>query len=184
MRLAWLAAALLPSAALAQPAAPEPAPPPADGPPGTTVPTMRPEPDTSGDYGKPRAAGKDIVITVQGERSHNNILVLSSVAGAGALLGAIGLYYNLDARSAANDVNAVEAAHVAWTPALQAKYDQAHDSSVKAGVFYGLGGAVVIGAIVGLIVTAPKDTTTVIHPHTAVIAPTRGGAVVGTAWSF
>jgi hypothetical protein len=183
MRLAWLAAVLVPSAALAQPADPAPSPPPAGGPPGTTVPTLRPEPDSS-DFAKPRAAGKDIVITVPGERSHHNILVLSSIAGAGALLGAVGLYFNLDARSAANDVNADQAQHVPWTPALQSKYDQAHDSSVKAGVFYGLGGAVVIGAIVGLIITTPKDTTTVIHPHTALIAPTPGGAVVGTAWSF
>jgi hypothetical protein len=145
---------------------------------------MRSQPDTSGDYAKPRAAGKDIVITVAGERSQNNIIILSSIAGAGVLLGAVGLYYNLDARSSGDDVNALSAAHVPWTPALQAKYDQAHDSSVKAGVFYGLGGAVVITAIVGLIITAPKDSTTVIHPHTAVIAPTKGGAVVGTAWSF
>ena len=178
MRLAWLAAALVPSVALAQPAAPDPAPAPAptSGPPGTTVPTMRPQPDSSG--------GKDIVITVAGERSRNNIIVLSSIAGAGVLLGAVGLYYNLDARSAANDVSSLEGGHIAWTPALQAKYDQAHDSSTKAEVFYGLGGAVVIGAIVGLILTSPADQTTVIHPHTAVVAPTPGGAVVGTAWSF
>ncbi len=178
MKLAWLAAVLVPSAVLAQPA-----PPPEGGPPGNTVPTMRPQPDASGDYARPSPPPKDVVITVPGERSRNNIILMASIAGAGAVLGGIGLYYNLDARSASNDVTAVEQAHVPWTTALQAKYDQAHDSSVKAGVFYGLGGAVVIGAIVGLIITEPKSETTVIHPH-AMIAPTAGGGIVAGTWSF
>jgi len=182
MRLPWLVA-LVPSVALAQtpdeppPAtasAPAPAPAPAQAPPADVAP-------------RPLPHGKDIVIHTPGERSQNNIITLWSVAGAGALIGAIGLYYNLDARSASNDVNAVSQAHLPWTPQLQAKFDQAHDSSTKAAVFYSIGGAVVVGAIVGAILTQPKDETTVIHPHgtgTALVAPTPGGAVVGGAWSF
>jgi hypothetical protein len=134
--------------------------------------------------------GKDIVITTQPERSRQNIIWLASVAGAGALLGGIGVVYNLDARSASNDVTAVEQAHVPWTPALQSRYDQAHDSSTKAEIFYGIGGALIVGAIVGLIVTTPKSETTVIHPHGSptatlpTLTPTAGGAVLGGTWSF
>src|SRR5438445_547331 len=118
MRLAWLAAALVPSGALAQPAPTEPA----GGPPGTTAPAPAPAPDTGADYRPPPRGGKDIVITVEGERSRNNAIAIWGVAGAGALLGAVGLYYNLDARSSANKVSTVDAAHVPWTPALQADY--------------------------------------------------------------
>ena len=129
-----------------------------------------------------------MVITVEGERSLDNRLVLWSVTGAGAILGGIGLYYNLDARSSANAVTTIDAAHVPWTAARQADYDNAHSSSVKAGVFYGLGGAVIIGAIIGAIVTQPHSETTVLHPHgagaTALVAPTPDGALVGGTWSF
>jgi hypothetical protein len=186
MRLAWLAAALVPSAALAQSPA-------GDGPPGTTAPAPAPPPasDTGANHAAPPPGGKDIVITVEGERSRNNRIAIWSVAGAGFLIGAVGLYYNLDARSSANAVTAQDMGHVAWTPTLQAEYDNAHSSSVKAGVFYGIGGAVIIGAIVGAIVTQPHSETTVIHPHGAggtaaipTVSPTAGGALVGGAWSF
>src|SRR5689334_20978863 len=39
---------------------------------------------------------KDIVITVPGDRDRNNILMLSGITAAGALLSGIGVYYNLD----------------------------------------------------------------------------------------
>lgn len=124
---------------------------------------------------------KDIVVTTPGERSTKNIAILASVAGAGALLGGIGVYWNLDSKSAADEVSAHRQTSVPWTPERQATYDRAHDSAVKAGVFYGLGGALVLGAVVGLIVTVPKAETTVIHPHVA-IGPE--GASIGGSWSW
>ena len=124
---------------------------------------------------------KDIVVTTPGERSSKNIAILASVAGAAVVLGGLGLYYNLDSKSAADEVSAHLPMSVPWTPARQATYDRAHDSAVKAEVFYGVGGALLLGAVVGLIVTQPKSETTVIHPHVAV-GP--GGAVRGGSWSF
>jgi hypothetical protein len=187
MRLRLLAAAALMSGrALAQPAPAAPAPAPAApvGPPGTVA------PETGADYRPPPRRAKDIVVTVEGTRSRNNVLALSATAGVAVVLGAVGLYYNLDARSASNDVSAGTPQNVPWTPARQAEYDRAHDSSVKAEVFYGIGGAVLAGAIVALIVTAPQDQTVVIHPRVGVravrpiVAPTAGGAFVGGAWRF
>lgn len=147
-------------------------PPPAD---------TRPDVDAGADYTLPIRRGKDIVITTPGERSRNNIIAIASVAGAGALLAGIGVYYNLDAKSAADSVSTSGPVGVPWTPARQATYDQAHDSSVKAGVFYGIGGAALVGAAIALIVTTPKSETTIIHPH---VAPTPGGAMLGGTWSF
>jgi len=124
---------------------------------------------------------KDIVVTSTGERSAKNIAILASVAGAAALIGGLGVYYNLDSKSASDEVSAHRPLSVPWTTDRQATYDRAHDSAVKAEIFYGVGGALLIGAVVGLIVTQPKTETTVIHPHVAV-GP--GGAVLGGSWSF
>ena len=129
--------------------------------------------------------GKDIVITTEGERTTQNIAALAGVAGAGVVVGALGLYFHLDSRDAANAVSTKTPKPVTWTPADQLVYDRAHDSAVKAGVFYGIGGALVIGAIIGLIVTEPKSETTVIHPHgNPTVTPTAGGALLGGTWTF
>src|SRR5438552_8807927 len=94
MRLSWLAlAATIPSVALAQPAA---------GPPGSTEPTTEPapapapapDPDYDGAAYIPPTHAKDIVITTAGARSSSNMLTIGAIAGAGALFGAIGVYYN------------------------------------------------------------------------------------------
>jgi hypothetical protein len=123
----------------------------------------------------------DIVVTTEGQRSTKNIAILASVAGAGALLGGIGAYFNVQSRSSANDVSASSPTSTPWTAARQATYDNAHDEGVKAGIFYGIGGALLIGAVVGLIVTVPKSETTTIHPHVNV---QPGGATLGGSWSF
>lgn len=126
-------------------------------------------------------AHRDIVVTTPGERTTKNIAILASIAGAGVLLGGAGLYYNLDSQSAADEVSAHRPMSVPWTDARQATYDRAHDSGVKAGIFYGVGGAMLLGAAIAFIVTEPKETTTVIHPH---IEVGPGGATLGGTWSF
>jgi hypothetical protein len=167
MRLLVLAALVVPRLVLAD--VPDSGVSPTAGPPGADAPrpvSMR---------------HKDIVVTTPGERTAKNIAILASIAGAGVLFGGLGVYYNLDSRSAANDVSAHRPMSVPWTDDRQATYDRAHDSGVKAGIFYGVGGALLVGAAVALIVTAPKDEITVIHPHLEV-GP--GGATLGGTWSF
>jgi hypothetical protein len=124
---------------------------------------------------------KDIVVTSTPDRSAKNVAILASIAGAAVVFGGLGVYENLDSKSAADDISAHRPMSVPWTPDRQATYDRAHDSAVKAEVFYGVGGALLIGAVVGLIITQPKSETTVIHPHVAVGA---NGAVLGESWSF
>ncbi|MGE5180456.1 MAG: hypothetical protein ACM31C_00255 [Acidobacteriota bacterium] len=160
MRLPWLVAlAAVPGTAWTQPAG---------GPPGET------------------GRQKDIVIVTEPDRPANNKILLASLAGGAALFGGIGLYFHLDSRSASNDVSAKRSTNTAWTSADAARYDQAHSSATKAEVFYGIGGALLVGAVVTWIVTAPNSETTVIHTGggTPVVAPTPGGALVGGAWTF
>jgi len=134
------------------------------------------------DY-RPQPMPKDIVIKVNRDRDTNNMLLIGGIAAAGALLGAVGVYYNLDSRDAAEAISPKMPTSQPWTSAQQADYDRAHSSGVKAGVFYGLGGAALLASAVLFIVTAPGEDRTVIHPHYA-IAPTQGGAFVARAWSF
>jgi len=157
--------------------------PPAGAPPGATTPDVGDVRDF-----RPAPMHRDIVVTVDGDRSGQNIALCAGIAAGGALLGGLGLYYNLDSRDAAQTVSPKHALNAPWSPNDQALYDRAHSSAVKAGVFYGLGGALVIAAAITYIVTAPASETTVIHPHYArvqpIIAPSPTGALVGGAWSF
>ncbi len=134
---------------------------------------------------RPQPMHKDIVVTTDRDRDSKNIAILASIAGAGAILAGVGVYYNLDSQDAANAVSPRMPTGAAWTADRQADYDRAHDSGIKAAIFYGLGGAALITATVMFIATAPGTETTVIHPHYApTIAPTPGGAVLGGTWSF
>jgi len=187
MRLAWilLGSLVATPAFAAEPALPPPAPPPTPTEPTpppalplVTMPGMTPE------Y-PPQSMRKDIVVTTDRDRDSKNIAILASIAGAGAILAGVGVYYNLDSQDAANAVSPRMPTGAAWTADRQADYDRAHESGVKAGIFYGLGGAALITATVMFIVTAPGSETTVIHPHYApTVAPTPGGAMLGGTWSF
>ncbi|MEO8845523.1 MAG: hypothetical protein ABI591_04990 [Kofleriaceae bacterium] len=188
MRLAWIALGLLAaSPAFADEPAPPPLPDPAAAPalPPAPAPPIQP-PSAAPDY-RPQPMKQPIVITVDNDRDAKNIGMIAGIAGAGVILGAIGVYYNLDSRDAANAVSPHMATNEPWTSVQQADYDRAHNSAVKAGIFYGIGGAALISAVVVLIVTAPGSEQTVIHAHYAAlptIAPAPGGAVLGGAWSF
>ena len=127
--------------------------------------------------------GHDIVVEIPGERTNMNIAVISGIAAGGALIGGLGVYFHLDSKSESNKVSAGVPTSRPWLPSDQAAVDQAASDRTKAAIFYGVGGALIIAAVVALIVTDPGSTKTVIHPHTA-IAPTPGGALAIHEWSF
>jgi hypothetical protein len=186
---------------------PAPAPAPAPGEPQTDQPPPpapkvdpaygeKPDPK----YGQPpgaaqestpygRRAGKDIYIKSYPDRSHKNMMGLAIAGGASVVFGGIGLYFHLDSRSKSNEVSAHKFTGEVWTSERQESYDAANRSAVVAGVFYGIGGAVLLGTAIAYMITEPKMETIVIHPHTspkptALVAPTNGGAMVGGSWSF
>jgi hypothetical protein len=176
---------------------PQPAPTPTPAPaetsaPGDTAPKADP---AYGDYNHPAtgelppARGKDVVIIAYPERSKTNMFMLGGLAAGGLLMGAVGLYFHLDARSASDEVAANSFTGEPWSPERQEVYDRAHSSSTAAGVFYGIGGALLLASAITFIVTEPKPETMVIQPHrdpkpTALVAPIKGGAIVGGAWRF
>jgi len=183
---------------------PTPTPAPSGGAPGDTPSTPAPAPapapadKTDPAYGDrpnyetrnfPAPKGDDVVIVSYGERSKQNVLMLGGIAVGGVIFGAVGLYFHLDSRSASDDISSHKFTGEPWTPDRADTYDRVHSSSVTAGVFYGIGGALLLTSAVMYIVTEPKEEKTVIHPHydpkpTALVAPTRGGAMVGGAWRF
>jgi hypothetical protein len=132
----------------------------------------------------PAPRGKDVVIVSYPERSRNNIYALSGLAIGGAVAGMLGVYFHLDARSAENDVAANKFTGVTWSADRQETYERAHSSGVTAGVLYGIGGGLLLATAIAFIATEPKAENIIIHPHSAIVAPTPGGAVVGTGWSF
>ncbi len=127
--------------------------------------------------------GKDVVIETPEERTTMNIVAIASVAGGGALIGGLGVYFHLDSKTESDKVSAGVPTGRPWLPADQAAVDQASSDRTKAIIFYSLGGAAIIGAAVALILTDPGSTKTVIHPHTA-IAPLPGGAIAMHEWRF
>lgn len=163
----------------------EPAPPPPEQPAPEPDPAYdeRPQYDPADGGGGYFAApkGKDIYIKQYPDRSRANIIGLWSTAGAGVVLGGVGLAFHLDYRSKADDLASKRFTGEPWTADRQAVYDDAHRSSVVAGVFYGLGGATLLAATIAFIVTEPKVETIVIHPH---VDPKPGGAIIGGGFSF
>jgi hypothetical protein len=125
------------------------------------------------------------VVTVTQARPRTTgarLLIGGLIAGMAASLG-VGVYYNLDSRSAANDVSARTPTGKSWTPALQATYDRAGSSGTKAEIGYGLAGAFAIGVVIAMWQTDPGEEQIDLAPHASVV-PTPGGAIVGAAWGF
>jgi hypothetical protein len=133
-----------------------------------------------------RPKPREIVIEIPGERSTANVVALAGIAGAGAIAGAIGVYFNLDARSAQQDVSADRFLNRPWTQAQVDLVERADRSSTRAGICYGIGGALLLGAAIAFIVTDPKSETSVIRTTraTPTVVPAPGGAVLGGAWRF
>lgn len=132
------------------------------------------------------AEERTIVVETPLDRTIGNKVLLGSVLGAGLLVGGLGIKWHLDSRSAADEVAADVTTGRSWTQADVAQVDKADDAATKAKVAYGIGGALVIAAVVMFIVTDPGSETTVIKANTVTptLAPTPGGAMFGSSWSF
>jgi hypothetical protein len=186
MRIALALVALaLPTLAIADAPGAPPSPPPEETP---APPSHDPAADGGPRYFAP-PIGHDIVIESREDRSKEAVTMIAVLGGAGVITGAVGVYFHLDASSAANDVSASKFTGEVWTSEREATYDRANRSSLLAGVFYGFAGAFLVGCAVAYIVSEPPSEKMIIHPHAnpkpqPVIAPTQGGAFLGGRWSF
>jgi hypothetical protein len=130
-----------------------------------------------------------VSLTVVPPRTSSQRLLIGGVALAAAISIGVGVAFNLDSRDAANQVSDRTPRGVVWTQAQQDLYDRAGRSGHFAEAFYGLGGLLAIGTLVAYWRTQPASKTIELRPGqatptTAIVAPTRGGAIVGAAWSF
>ncbi|MDQ3367970.1 MAG: hypothetical protein M3680_21300, partial [Myxococcota bacterium] len=132
---------------------------------------------------RPTRRTRELVVEIPGERSTQTLAVVGGIAAAGLLGSALGLYWHLDSRDAADAVSSSRFAGRAWTSAQVDLVDRAERSKTRATVAYAVGGALVIGAVVAFIVTNPESQREVIRTG-ATIVPTEGGAVASKAWSF
>lgn len=150
------------------------------GVPGVARAQVVPERDTPVLRPAPR---REIVVEVPGERSTENKLLCGGLAAAGVVAGALGLYWHLDSRDAADAVAADEFTGRPWSADEIALVERADRSKTRAQIGYGLGGALLVAAVVTFIVTDPPSERSVIRTG-AIVAPTPGGAIVGRSWSF
>jgi len=131
------------------------------------------------------AVAKDIVIETPGERSPTNKLVIAGLTVAGGIAGGLGVYWHLDGRSAADDVSADSFTGEVWNADRDALVDRADRARTRAAIAYGVGGALLVAAVIAVIATEPESTTTVIHTTPVpTVSPIEGGAMLGGAWSF
>ncbi len=133
--------------------------------------------------------GRKIVVRYTPSRSRGNITKVALLAGSSLVFGGIGLYFHFDSRASSDEVSSNKFTGRPWTQERQAHYDDAHRSATVATVMYGIGGALLLTTAIFYIVTEPGQETMEITPHkkskpTAMITPTRGGALVGTGWRF
>jgi len=133
--------------------------------------------------------GNQIVVRYTPDRSKQNITLLAALGGTSVIAGAIGLYFHFDSRSSADEVSADRFTGHAWTPDRQKIYDDGHSSRNVAIAAYSVGAALLLGTAIVYMVTEPDVVETVITPKpqpraAALVAPTRGGAMVGGTWSF
>ena len=132
-----------------------------------------------------RVRSREIKIEVPGERSRNNKLIVGGIAAGGVLVSALGLYFHLDSRDAANEVSADRFNGKAWSEKQADLVARADRSKTRATVAYVIGGGLLAGAIIAYIVTAPKDETAVIQTSSGyVVVPTDDGGMVTRMWSF
>jgi hypothetical protein len=131
-----------------------------------------------------RTGSRDITIEVPGERTRNNKLIIGGIAAGGVLVGALGLYFHLDSRDAANEVSADRFNGKSWSQKQIDLVARADRSKTRAEVSYVIGGGLLLGAVIAYIVTSPKSETSVIHTSPVGVVPTGDGGMVTGMWSF
>jgi hypothetical protein len=146
------------------------------------------------DYFKDDSANQEVTFQVDRARTSRQRLLIGSLFAGAALCAGGGLYFHLDSRAKTNDVEAVDQ-HTGriYTEEVADTRSQAFSSRRWAIAGYGVGGLLVVGAVVAFALTDPgKERITVGKDSPEPPAPVipvsvlmvRGGAMVGGAWSF
>lgn len=125
-------------------------------------------------------------------RTHKQHMILAGLFGGALAFGGVGLYFHLDSRDATDKLQiATLEPTLTYDRTVDSTRDRAFRSRTVAIVGYSIAGAFLAATVVALAMTQPGDEIVTVddaaEPKTVVpvsIAPTRGGAMVGKAWSF
>ena len=100
--------------------------------------------------------------------------------GAGAVILGMGVYFGLEARSAADELDARAGRGEPWTDDTQSLYDRGQrDETLGYSLAIGGGAALVTGAVLAYIGASQDETAAEFA-----FIPTRGGAQAVMAWDF
>ncbi|MEJ7599723.1 MAG: hypothetical protein WKG01_17585 [Kofleriaceae bacterium] len=127
---------------------------------------------------QPSRAGQ-IIIEIPAERSTQTKLLLGGTALVGVVFTALGVYWNLDARDAASEVEARTFTGMTWTRERADLVMRADRSSIHAAFGYSIGGGFAISAIVMFLLSDPKSSRRVIRARSV-----HSGLVLGGEWRF
>jgi hypothetical protein len=138
------------------------------------------------DYFGAKPAPTEIKYRKARSRTAGQKLTIGGLAAGGVLAGAVGLYFHLDSRDAADELSADAEIVGTWTADRQATYDRAGSSGIKAIVGYSVGALLLGGAVVALWKTEPGEDEVVLTTRRAAptLEPVAGGAVVGGVWPW
>ncbi len=145
------------------------------------------------DYFGKRGVPADVSFRQAKPRTRKQHIILASLFGGAVLFSGVGLYFHLDSRDASNEVSLAGGTPSAtYDQGVADVRDRAFRSRALAIVGYSIGGAFLVATFVAMAMTQPGDEIVTIDnapkaPAKTIpvsIAPTRGGAIVGKAWSF
>ena len=120
-----------------------------------------------------------IRVEIPTERSTQTKLLLGGTAIVGVVFSALGVYWNLDARDAAAELEARTFSGKTWTEDRAELLARADRSSIRAAFGYSIGGGFTIATIVMFVLSDPKSSRRIIRAH-----PVRSGVVLGGEWRF
>ena len=149
-----------------------------------------------------------LTFEVDRPRSHRARVVIASLVGGAVLMGGLGVLFTLDSKSKADEVSSKPGNNTGrvYTAELDDTRRAGLRSRTWAVTSFAVGGGLLVGALVAYVVSDPgRETIHVNGTSTPVpathgatpppnpgpsarvhllLAPTRGGALLGGAWSF
>lgn len=130
-----------------------------------------------------------LVFKVDRERNTRQRVLIASLFGASILFGGVGVLFHIDSRNKSDEVSTDAGRHSGriYTEELEDTRQAAIRSRNLTIASYSVGAGFLVGTFIAYLLTDPGQETVRVGTEAAsrvMVAPTRGGALVGGAWSF
>jgi hypothetical protein len=134
------------------------------------------------DYFEKSNESSTVKIRQDNHRTTGQRIAIYSLLGAGAIGLGLGLYWHVDSRNAAHEIESVGTQHLGiWNDERMDIYDRGQRSGTLAIVSYSLSAASLAAAMVVTYLTRPGDHLAAMRPA---VSPTQGGAIVSREWTW